>query len=50
MSVNISENRRRRTSMVSKRDREGRILVPNGHKGRSQKGCFGNGSRSSREE
>lgn len=50
MSVNVNENRRRRTSMVARKDREGRILVPNGHKGRSQKGCFGNGSKFIREE
>jgi len=41
MSVNKSENRRRRTEAVGKRDKDNRIPVWNGHKGRSQKGCFG---------
>lgn len=30
-----------RTRNVARCDSEGKILVPNGHKGRSQKGCFG---------
>lgn len=41
MSVNKSEIRARRTHAVSKRDEDKRISIPNGYKGRSQKGCFG---------
>lgn len=32
---------KKRTKGVGRLDGEGKILVPNGHKGRSQKGCFG---------
>ncbi len=41
MSVNKSEVRRNKTNAVGKRDKVGILGTPNGHKGRSQKGCFG---------
>ena len=41
MAIVKADVRRRRTNAVGKRDDGGKILVPNGHKGRSQKGCFG---------
>lgn len=39
--MNNSEARQRHTHAVGKCDERGKVLVPNGHKGRSQKGCFG---------
>lgn len=39
-----AENRARKTAKVGKLE-DGRILVQNGHKGRSQKGCFGGGNK-----
>ena len=36
-----AEDRRRHTNAVGKRDKDGVLCTPNGHKGRSQKGCFG---------
>lgn len=41
MAIVTEEVRRRRTKSVAKVDGEGKIMTPNGHKGRSQKGCFG---------
>ena len=42
MGVNKAENRRRRTLLVAKWDKENkRVENPNGYKGRSQRGCFG---------
>lgn len=37
-----AEDRRRHTNAVGKRDKAGILGTPNGHKGRSQRGCFGN--------
>lgn len=43
MGINKAEVRDRHTDKMGKRDKEGRLLDVNmnGHKGRSQRGCFG---------
>ena len=43
MSVNKAENRYRKTSRVGRIDSTGSIPLvnTNGHKGKSQRGCFG---------
>lgn len=42
MSVNKSEIRRNRTSQVARWNPSLKAVdTPNGHRGRSQKGCFG---------
>ena len=45
-----AQYRRNHTAQVAVRDEEGKILVPNGHKGRSQKGCFGKPEYSQKEK
>ena len=49
-SVSKAQYRRNHTAQVAVRDEEGKILVPNGHKGRSQKGCFGKPEYSQKEK
>ena len=41
MGKRMGEYRRRRTLQVGFRDKDGVLRTPNGHHGRSQKGCFG---------